>query len=281
MTLPLRHARIKLSQGRLFWYEAGRGIPLVFLHGAWEDGGQWLPLIEQLSSEFHCLAPDLLGFGESEQPDLHYSIQLQVECLHEYLEALKLRQIYLAGDSLGGWIAASYALQYPQRSLGLILLSPEGIQIKGRNNRWLGDRTLLLPGVAGLLRSLRPLARFWRWQGLDAWLQRYQQLRRSPVACQLLFQRRSSEVKAEMLQERLRSLQPPTLILDTSPQGLPLSQAVASLIPHAKLVTVRDSAGNNGKIDPGNFNAIVLDGAIAQQIRQFATASPLTTMPSR
>jgi pimeloyl-ACP methyl ester carboxylesterase len=36
------NSRRKLSQGLLFWREAGKGIPVIFLHGAWNDSSQWV-----------------------------------------------------------------------------------------------------------------------------------------------------------------------------------------------------------------------------------------------
>ena len=114
MNFLFRNSRIKLNQGILFWREVGTGIPMIFLHGAWNDGSEWVSTMELLAENIHCFSPDLLGFGESANPNIHHSIDLQVECLADFLEALKLEKVYLVGNSLGGWIAASYALKYPE-----------------------------------------------------------------------------------------------------------------------------------------------------------------------
>jgi pimeloyl-ACP methyl ester carboxylesterase len=244
MTLPIRNLRLRLSQGQIFWREVGQGKTLVFLHGSWSDGNQWLPMIEALSGHYHCVIPDLLGFGESEQPKLHYSIELQVECLAEYLEALKLRQIYLVGESLGGWIAASYALRFPDQIKGLVLLSPEGIPIGAGGWQW--ERWLVSqpPLAYWLLKFMLPFARLLKHQQqIEQLLQRRQQLRRSPVACKLLFQRRRAEIQAEWLHERLQWLKLPVLLLqgqerDRAPltlgsadQWSQISQAESHLLP--------------------------------------------------
>ena len=102
----LRNSRVKLPLGHIFWREIGQGPSLVFLHGSWDDSSQWLPTIEHLSPYYQCFAPDLLGFGDSERPNVHYSIDLEVECLAQYLDTLKLREVYLIGHSVGGWVAA-------------------------------------------------------------------------------------------------------------------------------------------------------------------------------
>ena len=132
-----RNSRRQLTQGLLFWREAGEGTPIIFLHGAWNNSSQWVSVVESLSDNFHCFAPDLLGFGESENPNVHYSIDLEVECIAEFVQALRLEKVYLIGYSLGGWIAARYALKYPDKVYGLVLLAPEGVAVQGQERYFL------------------------------------------------------------------------------------------------------------------------------------------------
>ena len=233
MYLPLRNSRIQLPQGKIFWREAGQGLPLLFLHGASRDGSQWLPVIEELTRDYHCFAPDLLGFGESEKPKVHYSIEWQVECLAAYLEALNLRQVYLIGHSLGGWIAASYALKYLDQVRGLVLIAPEGVEVKGKGGQKHWRKWLARPLSVRvfLLRSLLPLAKLFGFKAkIEQLLEYRKQLLKSPATCQLLFQRRRREIEAELLQNRLQWLKVPTLILQgekDTPENIACSQAYA------------------------------------------------------
>ncbi len=247
MTRSLRNARMKLDQGRgqIFWREVSQGTVLVFLHGSWTDSSQWLPVLEHLGAGYHCLIPDLPGFGESRFSKVHYSIDAEVEWLAEYFEALRLKQIYLVGHSVGGWIAASYALKYPHQVQGLVLLSPEGVQPSEMAGRWTLARWLMgqPPVLYGLLKLLRPVSKALKIQvTVEAWLQLRQQMRRSPTACKLLFQRRTAEIKSELLQERLDWLKTPTLILqgqEDAPIALAMSQTYA-LAPDAELHLIPD-----------------------------------------
>ncbi|ARV61355.1 alpha/beta hydrolase [Nostocales cyanobacterium HT-58-2] len=236
----LRNSRIKLSQGILFWREIGEGPSIVFLHGAWNDSSQWVPVMEMLSRDFHCFAPDFLGFGESEFPNVHYSIDLQVECLAELLHALKQEKVCLVGHSLGGWVAASYALKYPEQIYSLVLLAPEGVEIEGQKKRWQRMQRILKrsPLVFQLLRLLRPITKMF---GLNEQIEQdwhfHQVMLQYPTACQMLFQRQHPEIQAELLQERLDLLTTPVLILqggkDTQ-ESLNMSRAYAQYIPHAE-----------------------------------------------
>ena len=270
MTLPLRNSRFKLSQGQIFWREIGQGEALVFLHGSWQDSSHWVPVIERLGAEYHCFAPDLLGFGESERPNVHYSIELQVETLAEFLENLRLKQVYLVGHSLGAWIAASYALKYADQVRGLVLLAPEGIQVEKLSRRWFWARLLLArpPLLFWLLRSLRPVAKALKFeQRIERALQRRQQMSMAPIACQLLFRRRWAEIKAELLQERLGWLKLPILVLQSEQDPYAaklLSQTYAELMTEA-----------NWQIVPqgGNDLPLTAPEAVAQQIRDFVAAN--------
>ena len=266
MDLPLRNSRIKLPSGQVFWREVGQGPILVFLHGSWSDSSQWLPVIEYLSQDYHCFALDLLGFGESEQPKLHYSIQLEVECLLKYLEALRLQPVYLIGHSLGGWIAASYVLQYLYQVRGLVLIAPEGVLLEGQQSSWRWARWLVgRPPIAyGVLRALLPLAKLLgRYKPIEQILQQRQQLLSSPTACQLLFQRRRSEIQAELLQERLDCLKVPTLIVQgrkDNSEAIARSQIYADNSPQAQLQMI-----NHG----GNDLPESLPALVARHIHEF------------
>lgn len=257
MNLPLRNSRIRLPLGQVFWREVGRGPILVFLHGSWHDGSQWLPVIDHLSENYHCFALDLLGFGESERPKLHYSIQLEVECLFQYLEALHVPEVYLVGHSLGGWIAASYALKHVENVSGLVLIAPEGVQtprkrLGGGWTKWLIGR----PPIAYILmRCFYPLARLiGRHKPIEQALKWRKQILSSPIACKLLCQRRRAEIQAELLQNQLEWLNVPTVILqgaNDAPDAIAQSQVYATQIPKAHLQMVESGDNNLPEALPG------------------------------
>ncbi len=245
-----RNSRRKLSQGLLFWREVGNGIPVIFLHGNWCDSSEWVSTMELISRDFHCFAPDLLGFGESEYPNIHHAIDLQVDCLIEFLQALKLNKVYLVGHSLGGWIAASCALKYPEKVQGLILLSPEGVEIEGLQKHWQKMQRLMQgPSlIFRLLKIFRPLAKM---LGLDTKIAEDSQQRRilleNPTATQLLYQRQFPEIAAELLQDKLDLIQIPVLILQggkDKPDALTRSNVYAKLTPQAELKIIAHGGDN-------------------------------------
>lgn len=241
METLFRNSRIKLSQGLLFWREVGTGAPIIFLHGTWTDSSQWVRVMEILSRDFHCFTPDLLGFGESEFPNVHYSVNLQVESINEFLDALKLERVYIVGHSLGAWIAATYGLQHPERVSKLILISPEGVGIEGIESHWQRMRNILIRSdfTFGLLRLIRPIAKLFGWKiDVKADLKLRQIMEANPTACELIFQRQNAEIKAELLENRLYGMMIPTLILqggEDSQEAVTKSKIYTQSIPGARL----------------------------------------------
>jgi pimeloyl-ACP methyl ester carboxylesterase len=261
MNLPMRNSRFKLSQGQIFWREVGQGAAIVFLHGSWQDGNQWLPVVEQLGSGYHCVIPDLLGFGESEKPPVHHSIELQVESLAEHLEFLRLRQVYLVGHSVGAWIAASYALQHLDQVKGLVLVAAEGGRIETMGRRWRWAKWLISrpPFLVWFLR----LVRFVGWRkSIDRTLQFRQTLLSAPTACQLLFNRRRAEIQAEYLGDRIAWLKVPVLLL----QG-EQDQSAEAQSNRAYAAAPQATVQLTPNVSQDLLN--VAPGAIAQQIREF------------
>lgn len=269
--IPVSNSRIKLSSGQIFWREVGSGPHIVFLHGSWTDGSSWLPVMDALSHECHCLAPDLLGFGESDQPKTHYSISLEVECLAEYLNALSLHDVYLVARDLGAWVATSYALKHPEAVRGLVLLAPYGLDIKaghdaskGKQGSWLEQNALL---VRRLLLLVYPLAKLLRChRPIDRLLPRLETMGSSRVAREILFARRRAEIEAELLHNHLDDLKTPILVLQGEtdpPRVVALSTAYAQLSP---LVDVRIVPGNTEDI------SATID-SLALQIKEFVFGS--------
>jgi pimeloyl-ACP methyl ester carboxylesterase len=107
---------------RTFVQTAGRGTPIVFIHGALLNSDLWQGQLETLSHQFQCIAYDLRGHGRSGKTALkRYSAALFARDLLAILDALRIEKPILCGLSLGGMIAQTFAARYPHRVRGLIL----------------------------------------------------------------------------------------------------------------------------------------------------------------
>src|SRR5512137_1028220 len=112
---------------RICYYDIGQGPPLVLVHGAGGDADQWAFCFAGLAARHRVIALDLLGFGRSDKPLIDYRIAGYVEVLDRFVAALSLGRAAFLGHSLGGWIAAEFALQFPQKVDKLVLNDAAGI----------------------------------------------------------------------------------------------------------------------------------------------------------
>ncbi len=106
---------------------------LLLVHGFAGDKDNWSMIAPYLTRDYHVVAPDLPGFGENERnPALAYDVAAQTARLKGFADALGLDWPHVAGNSMGGWIALRYALDYPGALASLILLDNAGV--KGAND---------------------------------------------------------------------------------------------------------------------------------------------------
>jgi len=125
---PLPELRSTSVFGRTVkYYDVGSGPPLVMLHGIGGDADEWAFCFEPLSQSHRVIAPDMLGFGRSDKPAMEYTIAGFVEVVEQFLKALNLDRVNLLGESLGGWIASAFALDFPQVVDKLILVDAAGV----------------------------------------------------------------------------------------------------------------------------------------------------------
>ncbi len=104
--------------------EAGRGTPLVLVHGNWATSSWWEPTLARLPGERRGIAPDMRGRGATRGPDSEYSIASLAEDLRAFTGSLSLPPFDLVGHSLGSCVAMQFALAYPERLRSLTVVSP-------------------------------------------------------------------------------------------------------------------------------------------------------------
>lgn len=105
---------------------SGKGDPLVYLHSAVGET-LWLPFHQELSDDFDVIAPAHPGFGLSSGYEEIGDIEDVVFHYLDLFETLNLERFNLVGSSLGGWIAAEFAVRYPDRVDHLVLADAAGL----------------------------------------------------------------------------------------------------------------------------------------------------------
>lgn len=103
----------------------GEGEPLLLLHGFTGSLQTWSPFINEWSQSFKLILVDIIGHGKTDHPEGvdRYSMEYVVQDLKEILHTLNINKVHLLGYSMGGRVALSFSILYPEYVLSLILES--------------------------------------------------------------------------------------------------------------------------------------------------------------
>ena len=106
------------------------GRTVMLLHGKNFCGAYWGTTIEALTAQgFRVVVPDQIGFGKSSKPEtLHYTFHLLAANTKAVLDHIGVSTTAVLGHSMGGMLAARFALMYPEATESLILLNPIGLE---------------------------------------------------------------------------------------------------------------------------------------------------------
>lgn len=106
------------------------GLPVILLHGIFAEKDHWADFARPLTATRRVIAPDLPGFGESTRDEaLPYDYAAHTRRLRELMDAWGIEKAHLAGNSMGGTIAALLAMEHPERVASVALIgAPHGIR---------------------------------------------------------------------------------------------------------------------------------------------------------
>jgi pimeloyl-ACP methyl ester carboxylesterase len=202
---------------------------------------------QNLIGSVDVIALDLLGFGASDKPPVAYNVPQEVAFLRAVLGQLGLESCVLVGHSFGGWVAAAYAIAYPQQVRALCLVAPAGIrddEFCGRYN-WMRPVLWRTPVVDVMLWILRPFAQLLghgKTLATVSWARR--ELNRQPAARSFLVDRLRPEDAIDTVENQISSIQTPTLVLaaeldETIPRWH--CETYAERITGAQLIVIPDA----------------------------------------
>jgi pimeloyl-ACP methyl ester carboxylesterase len=141
----LDFGRVRTRAGEISTLSAGSGPDtLLCVHGLGGTKASFLPTVAALADRFRVIALDLPGFGDSDKPiGAPYNAAWFAETCFDLMDELGIERAHFAGNSMGGRVAIEAGLVDPDRTRGLVLLSPA--------LAWLKDRRL-----SAIVKVLRP-----------------------------------------------------------------------------------------------------------------------------
>jgi pimeloyl-ACP methyl ester carboxylesterase len=107
---------------RMHYVIAGKGYPLVFLHGWPQSWYEWRKIIPSLAEQFTVIAPDLRGLGDSERPLTGYDKRTLASDVYALVQSLGYTKIGLTGHDWGGAVAFYFAYDHPEMVERLMIL---------------------------------------------------------------------------------------------------------------------------------------------------------------
>ena len=133
------------------------GLPIILLHGSNADLHTWEPWAEGLKEQYRVIRFDQIGHGlTGPDPNDDYSLASFVADIDEVANALKLDRFVLAGNSMGGSHTVGYALEHPERLLGMVLVDAGGAPVKDDSPGNIGFTIARTPVVNQLMRHITP-----------------------------------------------------------------------------------------------------------------------------
>ena len=126
----LQKSAVDIGELEMVTYQGGPAgaETIVMVHGYTADKDVWPRFARHLVDDYQVVIPDLAGHGETAfKPDWDYSIAAQSQRIAKLMDALNINKAHIIGNSMGGHIAAYFAIHYPQRTLSTAPVDPAGV----------------------------------------------------------------------------------------------------------------------------------------------------------
>ena len=258
---PAEHSNFLADGAHLTWYGvAGRGVPILLIHGGLVDSHMWDDQVASLSANHCVIRYDQRGFGHSSPPTTEYS---PVEDARSLLDHLGLSRAVVVGLSSGGQLAVDLALEHPERFFALITAGAtvRGLPLEPVGNRpaiyraleergpeeavrlWLEDPAF---GTASKLPKVQERMRRMLTHNVKGWGKPHPDLVLWP---------------ARVPSDHLREIRVPTLVIrgeQENPNIRAAAEALAREVPGAKLEVIPGAGHHVNMEAPAEFDRAVL-----------------------
>lgn len=119
---PYESKYVSVLGSKIHYIEEGEGDPIIFLHGIPTSSYLWRNVIPALSPYARCIAPDLIGMGKSDLPNIPYRIFDHIQYIEEFIDVLGLKNITFMLHGWGSVIGFDIAMRKPERVKAIAFL---------------------------------------------------------------------------------------------------------------------------------------------------------------
>ncbi|WP_027330771.1 alpha/beta fold hydrolase [Marinimicrobium agarilyticum] len=258
---PVTQSNVMAGSVETAYLSSGAGPVLICLHGAGAGAVTWYPSIGALSKHFHVVAPDIVGYGESDKPDASYDRAYFAKWLKDFLSALGIAKAHVVGLSQGGAIALQFVLDNPKMVDKLILVDSGALGAQPSLASFLG--MLWLNSIPSSLAN-RFYSRYILFDpdNRDPNHARYSVQVLKSKGGKNAFRQGKGAAVSKMPEDSLRQIENESLILwgeDDQLFAIEYGEAAARILPNARFYRI-SNAGHLPLMDqPATFNQAVLN----------------------
>jgi pimeloyl-ACP methyl ester carboxylesterase len=252
--------------------EAGRGVPLVLLHAFPLSSDMWAAQREGLADVYRVVTPDQRGFGRSpldgdRASDDPPSLDAAADDVAALLDRLALDRVVLGGMSMGGYVAMAFVARYPDRVAGLVLADTKAgadpPEVRDRQEQ-LAVRATEPGGMAELMRDfVRMVVGPYTVEHRPEVVERIRRLVGAARPEAFAWASRAMAARRDSTGV-LRGVDVPALVVvgeDDQLTPVADAEALAELLPRARLVRIPSSGHLPAIEDPAAFDAAVREFA--------------------
>lgn len=252
---------------------------LLLLHGTGGHAEAFLRNLDAHAAHFNVVALDYLGHGWTDKPDCPYEMPDYCQHLADFMDVMGIQSAAICGESMGGWIAAWFAIHYPDRVERLILNTMGGATMNPR---------VMETVITNTMAAIDDPARFTRprleWLMADPTV-----VTDDLVACReriystpemraampviLNLQREEPRRRNLMTPENMGKITCPTLVLWTTKDptaSTDVGREIASWVPGAEFAVMENCGHWPQYEDPATFNRISLNFLLQDRDRKAA-----------
>lgn len=119
---PFESKFLDVKGSKIHYIEEGTGDPILFIHGNPTSSYLWRNIIPYLSTKGRCIAPDLIGMGKSDKPNINYGFTDSYDYLNAFIEKMGLKNVTLVLHDWGSGLGFHYANQHRDNIKGIIFM---------------------------------------------------------------------------------------------------------------------------------------------------------------
>lgn len=243
------------------YLSAGQGFPVIFLHGGGAGAVTWYPSIGPTARNFHVIAPDIVGYGESDKPNATYDQLYFTTWLKNFFSSIGISKAHIVGLSQGGAIALKFTIENPDLVEKLVLVDSGGLGAQPTFKPFLAMIWMnMLPSMMSNRFASRYLLTNTKYRDSNHIYYSVEVLKK--IGGKNAFIQGRGAVVSKIPEELLRQMKNQTLIIwgeDDNFFSIKHGSAAAKILPNAKFKSIKN-AGHLPLMDqPEVFNKVLVD----------------------